>query len=328
MGIGVHSDLRKRFEEAFHNQLFVWPESRIDAGRLLRAHQRGALVRPAPRVYALESHWNQLDPLERQRRVIRSLARLHPNWIFSHTSAALFHNLEVGYGQLGTIHVANSLKSHTRSTNSICRHVIHNDKPMQIEGVTVTSLERTAFDCLRSSRFPRALAIADSALRISKEEREHFVDAFAQHHGRHANKDRAIEIMHFADKRSENGGESVARATMIKLGYMVPDLQVIVPNAVNPDEPYRVDFYWDLRTGPVAGELDGRDKYVDPLMTGDKSTLEVLTAERLRESRISGSNVKVLRFSYADVRNYPTFSHLLDAFGIPNHMPVPPVALA
>lgn len=326
MGTGVRPDLHKRFEEAFRNQLFVWPESKRDADRFLRACKRGLLVHPDPRVYALREHWDALTPRDRQRRVIITLARLHPHWIFSYASAALMHKLEVGYGQLGTIHLASSTKSHTRNTGSVCRHIIHDDEFTVIEGVNVTSIERTTFDCMRSSRFPRALAIADSALRVTERDAAAFINKFSHYHGSHRNKSRPIEIMPFANGSAENGGESVSRATIIKLGYMVPDLQVDVPNAVDPTQPYRVDFYWDLKTGPVAGELDGHDKYVDPSMTDGKNMLEILTNERLRESRISGSNIKILRFSYADVRNYPVFSHLLDAFGIPGGLPVPAIA--
>lgn len=327
MGTGIRSGLRKRFERAQEQNLFIWPESEPDANRLLRAYKRGDLVRPAPRIYALRENWDELESIERERRTIKTLAKLHPNWVFSYTSAAIMHNLEIGYGQLGTIHLACGRMSHTRSIQGVQRHTIHNDTFVQIDGVNVTSLERTAFDCMRTSRFPRALAIADSALRVSNAEANHFVDAFSCLHGGHHNKSRPIEIIAFADSRAENGGESVARATMIKLGFKVPELQKVVSNVIDPSKPYRVDFYWELGDSPVAGELDGHDKYIDPAMTDGRDVLEVLTAERLRESRISGSNIKILRFSFAEVRDYPVFTHLLNRFGIPGGNPVPAIAL-
>ena len=327
MGYGIRNDLREQFDEAFRVGRFVWPKSKQEAGRMRKAWRRGDLVRLARRVYALREQLDTLNPVERELYTIRTLAALYPSWVFSHTSAAVVHNLEVGYGQLGTIHVACNIKSHTRSRGNICRHVINSDSFAQVDGINVTSLERTTFDCMRTGRFPRALAIADSALRKTGKDVGHFVEAFERLHGAHENKRRPIEIMAYADGRAENGGESVARASMIKLGYEVPDLQVEVPNLFDRTQPYRVDFYWDLKSGPVAGELDGHNKYVDHTMTKGKSMLEVFSDERLRESRISGSDVRVMRFSYTDVRNYKLFGHLLDVFGIPGNRPVPPIAL-
>ena len=327
MGYGIRSDLREQFDEAFRAKRFLCPKTKQEAGRMRRAWRRGDLVRLARRVYALREQSDALDPVERELYTIRTLASQYPSWVFSHTSAAVVHNLEVGYGQLGTIHVACGENSHTRSRSNICRHVINGDTFAQVNGINVTSLERTTFDCMRTGRFPRALAIADSALRITGNDVDHFIEAFERLHGAHTNKRRPIEIMAYADGRAENGGESVARASIIKLGYEVPDLQVEVPNLFDCAHPYRVDFYWDLNGGPVAGELDGHDKYVDSTMTEGRSMVEVFSDERLRESRISGSDVKVMRFSYADVRNYKLFGHLLDVFGIPGNRPVPPVAL-
>lgn len=327
MGYGIRNDLRHRFEEAHGKGEFVVPRTEVEAKRLLRAYKRGDILRTARRVYVLKEQWNQLKPIERERRTIRALATLHPTWVFSHVSAAVIHKLEVGYRQLGIIHVACEPRSHARSSASICRHVTTGDQIVRVDGVNVTSLERTAFDCMRSSRFPRALAIADSTLRMSGKSNDEFIKSFRAIHKGHRNGERSIEIMRYADPRAENGGESVARATMIKLGYQIPELQIDIPNSVDPSKPYRVDFYWHLQDGPVAGELDGHDKYIDPAMTNGRNVLEILTAERLRESRISGSHVKVLRFSYNEVCHYQTFSHLLDVFGIPGGREVPPIAL-
>ena len=327
MAHGIRSDLRKRFDEAYEGGRFLWPKTATEASRMLRASKRGELVCPVRRIYALCEHWDKLRPVKRELFTIRTLAAMHPSWVFSYTSAAVVHGLEVGYGQLGTIHVDCGMRSHTRSSGKIRRHAIVNSEFEQVDGINVTSLVRTTFDCMRTSRFPRALAIADSALRISGKDASYFIDAFGRLHGGHTNQSRPAEIMVFANGQAENGGESVVRASIIKLGYEVPELQVGVPNPFDPEHPYRVDFYWDLENGPVAGELDGHDKYMDPVMTNGRSLQEVLTDERLRESRISGSNVKVMRFSYNDARDYDKFGQLLDVFGIPGGKTIPLIAL-
>ena len=327
MGKGIRSDLQKRFDFEHSTGKLVIPDSKQDSQRLIRAYRRGNLVRPAQCVYALPDYWETLDRRTQARSVIVTLASVHPDWVFCNASAALMHNLEVGYGQLGMIHLACSRKSHIHDTPPYKHHIIHEDTFEQIDKVNVTSLKRTAFDCMRESRFPRALAIADSALRLSGMSCEELCDAFRKYHGNHRNARRPIDIAPFADVRAENGGESVARATIIKLGYRLPELQVDIPNLIDQGETYRVDFYWELDTGSVAGELDGHDKYVDPRMTGGRNIVEVMAEERLRESHLSGSNIKIMRFSYNDVRNYKDFSHLLDAFHIPNGYPIPPISL-
>ena len=270
MGYGIHDGLKERFLLANERGELVVPVSKTDSRRLERAFKRGDIIRPARCVYALPECWEKLNPIEQARRAIRALAKLHPAWVFSHTSAAVIHNLEVGYGQLGRIHLACTPQSRTQSIGTIQRHFIREDAFEQVDGVNVTSLERTTFDCMRASRFPRALAIADSALRVSGKGPDELVSAFRALHKGHRNWQRPIEVMPYASPLAENGGESVARATMIKLGYEVPRLQVVVPNLVDPAASYRVDFYWELADGPVAGELDGHDKYVDPGMTNGR----------------------------------------------------------
>ena len=134
MGYGIRDDLHKQFDEAFEAGRFLWPKNKQEAGRMRTAWKRGDLVRLARRVYALREQSDALNPVERELRTIRTLAALYPSWVFSHTSAAVVHNLEVGYGQLGTIHVACSARSHTRSRGNICRHVIHSDAFTRVDG--------------------------------------------------------------------------------------------------------------------------------------------------------------------------------------------------
>ncbi|MFZ2756017.1 MAG: hypothetical protein WAY93_04025, partial [Atopobiaceae bacterium] len=127
----------------------------------------------------------------------------------------------------------------------------------------------------------------------------------------------ARRVASLADGRAENGGESIARATMVELGFALPELQAEFRDPVGGNA-YRVDFLWSLPGGQqVAGELDGREKYVNPSMTGGRTPVEVLTAERRRESRLTACGVKVLRFSLPEVLDHPYFARLLEAYGIP-----------
>jgi hypothetical protein len=139
-------------------------------------------------------------------------------------------------------------------------------------------------------------------------------------------KERVLAVAALANGLSESGGESTARAVMIEEGFMWPTLQKEVTDPVDKSKKFRVDFYWQLPSGDVAGELDGREKYRNPEMTNGKDAVDVLADERLRESRVSGTNVKIMRFSYGNVLNTEFFCHLLTSYGIPRGFDVPWVA--
>ena len=105
---------------------------------------------------------------------------------------------------------------------------------------------------------------------------------------------------------------------MIEQGFMVPQLQVKIPNLIEGIGSYYADFFWELSDGTqVAGELDGLDKYCDPTMTGGRSVTQVMSEERRRESRLGAAGLKVVRFSFAEVEDVAKFSRLLEAYGIP-----------
>lgn len=326
--MGIRSDLRKRLESAHENGLCLVPASTSDAHRLRQAYRRGDLVSPAPQVYALPELWEGINPVERERHRVCALAKLHPTWVFAGVSAAAMHGLSVSYGLLGRVHLACGRNARARNTRHYIRHVIDKDDCVLIDGVRVCSLERTVFDCTRSYGFDHALAIADSALRVSEKTRDWFVEAFGRYSRNHRNAWRPAEIMALADSRAESGGESLARAQMIQNGYMLPELQKKLHNPLNDSESFRVDFFWKLGSGNVAGEMDGREKYVNPAMTGGRSAVDILADERVRESLVTSYNVRVMRFSYKDVRNARTFCRIMDLFGIPRGFAVPRVALS
>ena len=108
------------------------------------------------------------------------------------------------------------------------------------------------------------------------------------------------------------------RAYLIAQGYQIPELQVEFPNPTDPAHPYRVDFYWGL-IGPrgTIGEFDGMGKYRDPQLLNGRTTIEVLVAERQRESRLTLLGHPVLRFTYQDLLHPIRLSRALESAGIP-----------
>ena len=327
MAHGMRTDLAQRFAQAEHEGHLVMAQSDSDNRRLCFGVARGELISPATGVWARAQYWESLKPPQRALHVIRTLATLHPSWVFCSFSAALIHGLSVSYPHINTTHVATTRAGRVHNTRGIVRHIINASEFQELDGIKVTPLDRTAFDCLRGCDFRFGLALADSTLRLGILSQDELIASFERMGGRFPRRQQALDTMELADVRAESGGESVARAVMIECGFRMPELQHIVTDPISGSER-RVDFYWKQNGWPnVIGELDGREKYVNPEMTHGKSVLQVLTNERLRESRISISDARIVRFSYTQATNEKFFTLLLSAFGVPRDADIPAVAM-
>jgi hypothetical protein len=164
--------------------------------------------------------------------------------------------------------------------------------------------------------------VADHFLRrtgLSREDLLEIVDGACR---RRRGAEQARITASFADPRAESGGESIARATMIRHGFMPPDLQKTIPDPIDTSRTYRIDFFWSLPDGRlVGGELDGRQKYLDARLTYGADPETIRERERIRESRITARGMAMVRFHYADVLNAAYFEGLLEAYGIPRTVP-------
>lgn len=291
--------------------------SKAEQRQLRRMVERGELVSPITALFASASWWGELDPNERALAQIRALAHKHPDWVFCEMSAALVHGLWVSYEVSEKIHILTPHSGQSRSSGLIVRHPSSNLDFIEVNGIRVTPLIRTAFDCCRSYPVRKCLGVADSALRAMRQDANWLKEAFSAFPHQTKGWKQANVVASMANPLSENGGESLARATMIMLGFQNPQLQVEKSDPVD-GSTYRLDFLWTLPDGKeIAGELDGHEKYVNPEMTGGRDMEDVLIDERLRESRINALGIPVARFSIKDVRNPARFARILEAYGIP-----------
>ncbi len=300
---------------AFSDTARVELETRLAAGEL---------ISPMPRLYARPEHWETLNPLEKELEKMRALSRFHGDWWYTGVSAAIAYGLSVSYSAIGKIEVASphGAKTYNKGT-VISRHIdIDAEVGSIASGLPVLPINRVLLDCARELRFRDAVAIVDSALRLGLTTKDELVAYFEAKKGYRYIR-RAREVAAFADPRAESGGESIARAAMWELGFSAPDLQVQFIDPVDR-RPYFVDFCWHLPDGRViVGELDGGEKYVNPAMTGGRSSEEVRRAERLRESRLTACCSAIVRFSPQMVADNYRFNRLLLSFGIPkDHDPV------
>ena len=171
---------------------------------------------------------------------------------------------------------------------------------------------------MRMADFGQALAVADFALRLGGGRASAFVSHVRRIGGNLEGAAHAMRTMHYADARSESGGESIARAAMIQHGFALPELQVALPRPLDRRRSYRVDFLWTRLDGSrVIGEFDGMQKYEDAALRGGRTPMRVLADEQHREAQLTLYGMPIMRFSSKDVANTGRFVKLLDQYGIP-----------
>lgn len=327
----ARQSLLARVNGALDTRRLFAARCKAETNQLSRGVQSGLLVRPYPGFYATVERWETLPPDERILFAARAMAAKHPDWVFAGTTAALAHKLSVSWGCLNRPCVATSRKARPHDHGHIQRISVTGDKPVVRDGIPVTSFARTICDCIRSMPFCDSLALADSAARIKGIDADRLLNNVMNLCCNMPGRDRVKDVLSLADARSESGGESIARAQIIALGFALPDLQREVRDHLDPERGYRADFAWDLPDGSVIyGELDGQEKYYSKEMTDGRTPANVLLAERRREAHMTLARepIRIVRFSLAEAMDSRGFERLLSAYGVPRNALAPNVATA
>lgn len=305
--------LVRKLTDAFSNGKLYAPKTDSERRGLKRRVRKGTVTSPYKGLYALKDQWAEAEKPQQYKMIIATLAELYPSWVFCSFSAASMQGLEVPFTEMNRIHIATTCSRRTHGL--VCHHMKINEH-VTVNGVKCASVESSVFECIRNSDFKYALAVADSALRLLKLNANEMIDRLATKckgkHGMAYVKD----VFSHANSKAENGGESYARAVMIENGVMLPKLQVEHYDQVTKTK-YRDDFEWELKTGNVAGELDGNKKYTLIAKERGLTIEQVLLEERQRESRLRNQGLKFARFSFDQLRNVAPFLDILDACGIP-----------
>lgn len=117
----------------------------------------------------------------------------------------------------------------------------------------------------------------------------------------------------FAQPGAESAGESWARVRIAELGFAAPELQrrFLLPDGTT----CRTDFYWE---GPgIVAEFDGLKKYVTSMRLSGVSPEQAVIAEKTREDGLRALGLKVVRFTWADLREPTRLQRQLSAAGVP-----------
>ncbi|TDE96060.1 hypothetical protein EXU48_07430 [Occultella glacieicola] len=258
---------------------------------------------------------NRANGLGRCVAAARVLSRDH---VFGHTSAALLHGC--AYWRIDEkVHLFQDGNPSPRHTKDLFRHVgvIPEPERTVVNGLPVTTLERTILDCARILHPRDALIVVDSALRIlvrpdredrpgtdrrTAQVRDGLLERLEQPDMRRGRR-QARALIALADPYAESAGESAVRWLALARGLPVPVCQCPVPAE---DKTYYTDMAWYLnvtrsdgseRLVTIHTEFDGLLKYLG----AGPDAARVVSEEKVREDRIRATGAEVVRVIWDDL---------------------------
>ncbi len=226
---------------------------------------------------------------------VRAAAQvMHPGAVFSHLSTAVIHGLPVPSNVAGVVEVTRDGSGGGRRTAAAIRHKapLAPAEILDVDGLAVTSVERTAVDVARGWSRSDGLAVMDAALARGAD--LSLMNEMVHSRRSHGNA-KARWVLNFADAKSESYYESLVRLRMHEQGVARPRLQYSI--TASGELLGIADFAWpDLG---VLGEFDGAAKY-GSLRRPGQSPEQVLAAEKRREERICQQGWWFARFTARD----------------------------
>lgn len=276
----------------------------IDSRALQRQVASKQLVRIRRGVCVDTATWNAADV--RGHHVLRMRAveaTRNTPVVFSHLSAAALWGLPVLGQWPAQVHLSSAGRPGLHSKNGVICHRedVPDDQVTQLDGMFVTSLERTLLDVARTTSFASSVAMLDhgtqqriqlpSGANVPGIDKHALLESVAAL-GPVAGIRRARLAVDFCDNRSGSVGESLSRVDIHLCGFPPPELQVAFPRGDGGKDI--VDFRWEQRqesrTLRLLGEFDGKVKYTRDEYTHGLPIEEVMWQEKLREDRLRASS--------------------------------------
>lgn len=278
---------------ASHAQLASWGIGRGDLARMLR---RGVIARTRRGHYVVPWFGDDSDRWQRERSThLREVAaETVRHSVAGLRSAALASGLPVSSVPQRP-ELIRPPGSGTWPGIRVLRRSLKPDEIATVNGIPVTSLERTAVDIALDLPTPQALITVDAALRRGADRAIMLatLDAMGSVRGCR----RARQTLQWADAHAESPLESRGRGELMVEGIPRPWSNVTF---CFEGVKVRPDHWWD-ELG-IAGEADGRGKYDGPMATADPIWTEKLRQEWLEEAL----GVLVVRYVDREIRHAPT----------------------
>ena len=306
----------------FVRDLFDSFETRHQHARAVRARAERRVARG---VYMDATDWAALDDDEKYAARVRAIAltRTHRP-VLSHWSAAVIHGLPVVGNWPTDVHSTAPMAG-GRSRAGVVRHAKRLDEAdvVEVDGLQLTSVARTVIDMATIASRGCAIAMADRALLVDRFSRRDPLTTrdellatwnrmlpFRGHM-------RALEVIEFAEDRSESVLESVSRVTMRVIGCPPPRLQI--PFYDSDGFIAEPDFSWE-KFG-IVGEADGEAKYRDARLRGGRSAEQVVIDEKNREDRLRARGFTVCRWGWKVATDPELLRARLSTAGLPVGIP-------
>lgn len=247
--------------------------------QLANAVESGELVRVVRSVYG-----SGTAPTGRAAHLARAramLTRLGSSMVLSHVTAAIVHGLSVQVDDPDDVHLTVPPPARGRRRSGYHVHVapLVEADVTEVDGLPVTSLERTAADLARAVPFEWGVVAMDEVLR--REVDRGAMREIAEAAAHRAGVDTLRAVIEFADGRAQSPAESLSRVTISRAGLPLPALQFQINNESGwvADS----DFAWpDLG---VVGEVDGDGKYDEQVKRG-RSAGKVVRYQQDRDEQI------------------------------------------
>lgn len=296
------------------------PHLGLDADELTRV-RAGAYVRT--------EEWDELFAEGRLRTLAAAVDSRNRTTgaAYSHATAAAVHGWPAYRVRSDRVEMIVP-GAHTRKNS---KDVIRHHAPLPpgdvvlVDGLRVTSLDRTVYDAIRSETLEAAVACFDAALRsvawnddacrydedAAEEFRECVRRRIRQNPGARGIRQARL-VIELTDGRAQLPGESISRLWMLQLGVPEPILQHRVDL---PGGFAQLDFAWPrLRRW---AEFDGKIKYFDPAYTGGRTADQVLFDQRVRQRDVTAATGwRVDRWGFDELSSIGVFAAHLRAIGL------------
>jgi hypothetical protein len=243
--------------------LLTWAEARdhgLSSAQLRHLLRQGVLVALRRGLYVDGEMWRSLDPYREQprlrtRAVIRGLKR---GFVVSHDSAAHEHELEILVPPDPHTHITRRGSTTAWSRYGVKHHYagFRPEQVVQIDGLEVLDLARTAVDMAREHGEPYGEIACDAALRRGVTRAALLEACEPMTYWPHVQRTRrAIE---FADPGAQTAIETLGRLLVSALG--LGEIETQFPYR-EPDGRVR---WADMRVGRHLFETHGKVKFLSP----------------------------------------------------------------
>ncbi|WP_394160203.1 hypothetical protein [Galactobacter valiniphilus] len=306
------------------------PAALLDAALspgLSRRWERGEFVRLTSGYYVSIDEWLGASPWDRFALAVSAKALRAPRSVFCCETAMFIMGLPAGrvppqVQTLATVPHASGVRPRTfrcvdpdvpPAATTVGHLHLPTPETVRAGDFRVVAAAHAAARVLGRTTLEIALPLADALLRsgtigISDGTLLTAIEAMPEGTSRRQGKG----VLKLADGRSESPGESASRAVMLRLGVEPPELQVelVLPSG----RLVRPDYWW--RKAGVAGEFDGRGKYLDPDLVAEGSAWEVLRQEKQRQAELLQVANAVVRWTSEDLQRPEVLRERLARAGV------------